>query len=254
MWTQILPRLKLNQQAVLRSGGRIGWALRKSSPGLGAEVLAYLKARVTKGVIASRMNWYLERARRLRNPTEATERTRFQNLLALFEKYGQRYHFDPLMLAAQGYQESRLNQDARSHVGAIGIMQIMPQTGAQLKVGDIRITEPNIHAGAKYMDQLMTMYFADAEFDETNRTLFAFASYNAGPVNIAKMRNLAAKGGLDPNQWFNHVEIVTAQRIGLETTTYVRNIYKYYVAYKLMTEAHAAEQTARQQLNPPRAP
>jgi membrane-bound lytic murein transglycosylase MltF len=254
MWAQILPRLKLNEQAVLRGGGRIGWAMRKDSPRLGAEVLAYMKAQITKGLVASRMDWYMRHTKRLKNPTAAAAKTRFEKLLALFEKYGQRYHFDPLMLAAQGYQESRLSQDARSHVGAIGIMQVMPATGEELKVGDIRVTEPNIHAGAKYMDRLMTRYFADAEFDEMNRTLFAFASYNAGPGNIAKMRKLAAERGLDPNQWFNHVEVATARKIGLETTTYVRNVYKYYVAYKLLEEAHAAARSAREQLKPPGTP
>jgi len=129
-------------------------------------------------------------------------------------------------------------------------MQVMPATGEQLRVGDIRLIEPNIHAGAKYMDQLMTNYFADADFDEVNRTLFAFASYNAGPGSIAKMREEAGKSGYDPNQWFNHVEVVTAKRIGLETTTYVRNIYKYYVAYKLMIDMQAAEKSAREQVKP----
>jgi membrane-bound lytic murein transglycosylase MltF len=133
-------------------------------------------------------------------------------------------------------------------------MQVMPATGEELKVGDIHLTEPNIHAGAKYMDRLMTRYFADAEFDEMNRTLFAFASYNAGPGNIAKMRKLAVERGLDPNQWFNHVEVATARKIGLETTTYVRNVYKYYVAYKLLEEAHAAARSAREQLKPPGTP
>src|SRR5208282_3145933 len=98
-----------------------------------------------------------------------------------FQKYGPQYGFDPLMLAAQGYQESQLNQEAKSHVGAIGVMQIMPVTGAQLQVGDIHITDANIHAGAKYMDQLMTKYFPKAHFSEGNRPLFAFASYNCGP-------------------------------------------------------------------------
>jgi membrane-bound lytic murein transglycosylase MltF len=228
--------------------------MRKDSPKLGAEVLAYMKAQITKALVASRMDWYMRHTKRLRNPTAAAARTRFEKLLALFEKYGQRYHFDPLMLAAQGYQESRLNQEARSHVGAIGVMQVMPATGEELKVGDIHLTEPNIHAGAKYMDRLMTRYFADAEFDEMNRTLFAFASYNAGPGNIAKMRKLAAERGLDPNQWFNHVEVATARKIGLETTTYVRNVYKYYVAYKLLEEAHAAARSAREQLKPPGTP
>jgi hypothetical protein len=134
--------------------------------------------------------------------------------------------------------------------GAIGVIQIMPATGNQMRVGDIRSIEPNIHAGAKYMDQLMTRYFPEAPFNETNRTLFAFAAYNAGPGNLSKIRKEAEKRGLDPNWWFNNVEIVTAERIGIETTTYVRNIYKYYAAYKLTQEAQATQRKAREQVAP----
>jgi membrane-bound lytic murein transglycosylase MltF len=154
------------------------------------------------------------------------------------------------MLAAQGYQESRLDQNAKSHVGAIGVMQIMPATGAALNVGDIRVTESNIHAGAKYMDQLITKYFPDAKFSEYNRPLFAFASYNCGPGNVAKMRKEAARRGLDPDKWFNNVEVVTSERIGIETTTYVRNIYKYYVSYKLIEDARAQTEKVKLQVAP----
>jgi membrane-bound lytic murein transglycosylase MltF len=129
-------------------------------------------------------------------------------------------------------------------------MQIMPATGEALKVGDIRQAGPNIHAGAKYMDQLMTKYFSDAKFDEQNRTLFAFASYNAGPGNISRMRKASATRGLDPDQWFNNVEIVTAEKIGIETTTYVRNIFKYYAAYKLVMEAQTTAATLKEQVAP----
>jgi membrane-bound lytic murein transglycosylase MltF len=129
-------------------------------------------------------------------------------------------------------------------VGAIGVMQVMPATGAELGVGDIRKIEPNIHAGAKYLDLLMSGYFPDAHFSEANRPLFAFASYNAGPGNIQRMRKEAAKRGLDPDKWFNNVEIVVAEKIGAETTTYVRNIYKYYVSYKLTMEAAQARRAA----------
>ena len=96
----------------------------------------------------------------------------------------------------------------------------------------------------------MTRYFPDAQFDETTRTLFAFAAYNAGPGNLAKLRTEAERRGLDPNQWFNNVEIVTAERIGIETTTYVRNIYKYYAAYKLTQEAQVTQRKAREQVAP----
>ncbi len=250
MWAQVLPKIKVNEQAVVREGGQIGWATRKGSPKLEAEILAYMKANLTKGVITGRVKQHMRRVKQIKDSTAKEDRKRFEQTYALFEKYGKQYNFDPLMLAAQGYQESQLNQNAKSHVGAIGVMQIMPATGKELKVGDIRITEPNIHGGTKYMDQLMTKYFPDAGFDEVNRTLFAFASYNCGPGNVSKMRKAAEKSGLDPDQWFNNVEIVTAQKIGIETTTYVRNIYKYYVAYKLLQEAQAAGEKAREQVAP----
>jgi membrane-bound lytic murein transglycosylase MltF len=192
----------------------------------------------------------MRRVKQMKDPTGKSEWKRFEDTLALFEKYGRKYNFDPLMLAAQGFQESQLNQEAKSPVGAIGVMQVMPATGKELNVGDIRITEPNVHAGAKYMDQLMSKFFPDAKFDENNRTLFAFASYNCGPGNVSKMRKEAQKRGLDPDKWFNNVEVVTAQRIGIETTTYVRNIYKYYVAYRLQRDVYEAAQKARGQVAP----
>ena len=90
----------------------------------------------------------------------------------------------------------------------------------------------------------MTRYFPDAHFDDDNRPLFAFASYNAGAANIAKMRKEAAARGLDPDKWFNNVEIVVAEKIGIETTTYVRNIFKYYASYRLLMEAQAQKTRA----------
>ncbi|HLN91177.1 MAG TPA: lytic transglycosylase F [Patescibacteria group bacterium] len=249
-WAQILPKIKVNEQAVVRAGGQIGWATRKGSPKLEAEILAYMKASLTKGVITGRVKQYMRKVKQIKDSSGKDELKRFEQTYALFEKYGKKYNFDPLMLAAQGYQESQLNQGAKSQVGAIGVMQVMPATGKELNVGDIKVVEPNIHAGVKYMDQIMTKNFPDAKFDEVNRTLFAFASYNAGPGNISKMRKEAEKSGYDPDKWFNNVEIVTAKKIGIETTTYVRNIYKYYVAYKLMAERQEAAQKAREQVAP----
>jgi membrane-bound lytic murein transglycosylase MltF len=96
----------------------------------------------------------------------------------------------------------------------------------------------------------MIRYFPDAHFTENNRSLFAFTAYNAGPGNLAKIRKAAAQRELDPDRWFNHVEIVTAEKIGIETTTYVRNIYKNYVAYKLLQDAQATQRKAREQVTP----
>jgi membrane-bound lytic murein transglycosylase MltF len=249
IWAQVLPKIVLNDGAVLREEGPVGWAVRKGSPKLMAELDDFYAKHLKKqGVLNYLRQQQGQRVKALRNAGTDADARRFQELLALFRKYGAQYGFDPLMLAAQGYQESQLDQQAKSHVGAIGVMQIMPATGAELKVGDIRVTEANIHAGTKYMDQLMTRYFKDADFSPANRALFAFASYNAGPGNISKMRKEAQKRGLDPNKWFNNVELVTAERIGIETTTYVRNIFKYYTSYKLSVEAQQERDAARGQL------
>jgi membrane-bound lytic murein transglycosylase MltF len=251
MWAQVLPHITVRADLVVRSHAFIGWAIRKGSPQLHAAILDFYEHYVKQeGVLASRLAHYYKGVKQISNNTGGAAWERFQHTLALFERYGRQYGFDPLLLAAQGYQESQLNQDAHSRVGAIGVMQLLPATGRALQVGDIRALEPNIHAGAKYLAQLLTRDFSDAQFSDQNRALFAFAAYDAGPANIAKMRTAAPTRGLDPDQWFNNVEVVTADRIGLEPTTYVRNIYKYYVAYKLMQEAQAAQRKARDQVAP----
>ena len=246
-WTQVLPKIKVNEGAVVRSGGLFGWVIRKDSPKL-REILSefYINAVKKVNPISARIAGYHKRIKQLKDPTGSEDYKRFESTLGLFRKYGEKYGFDPLMLAAQGYQESQLKQETKSPVGAIGIMQVMPATGSELKVGDITLAEPNIHAGAKYMDQLMTKFFPDAKFSEMDRSLFAFASYNAGPANISRIRKAAEKRSLDSDVWFNNVELVTAEKIGIQTTTYVRNIYKYYVAYKLMLDIQEAQKKARE--------
>jgi membrane-bound lytic murein transglycosylase MltF len=248
MWAQVLPHIKVREDLKLREGAKVGWAIRKGSPKLQAACHDYLiNHLVNLGVANYLRQQYTKRVKQIQDPTQSSEWDRFEGTLKLFSKYGDKYQFDPLMLAAQGYQESRLDQGAKSHVGAVGVMQLMPATGKELAVGDISQLEPNIHAGAKYMDQLMTRYFKDAKFDDQNRSLFAFAAYNAGPGRIAQMRKEAAKRGLNPDVWFNNAEIVTAEKVGIETTTYVRNIFKYYVAYTMTLEAHRQKAKALEQ-------
>ena len=148
------------------------------------------------------------------------------------------------MMAAQGYQESQLNQQAKSPVGAIGVMQVMPATGKEMKVGDITQTEPNINAGVKYMRWMIDNYYGDEPMTKLDKALFAFASYNAGAARIAGLRKEAAKRGLDPNVWFHNVEYVAAEKIGAETVTYVSNIFKYYIAYRLIMQEKAEREAA----------
>ena len=149
-------------------------------------------------------------------------------------------------MLAQGYQESQLNNNAKSRVGAIGVMQIMPATGKELKVGDIRKVEANINGGVKYMRKLIDTYFPGDEVAPLDKGLMAFASYNAGPARIRTLRKEAETRGLNPNVWFNNVERVVAEKVGRETVNYVSNIYKYYVAYTLAMEELKVKTAARE--------
>lgn len=253
MWAKILPAVKVHKDIAVHSGGQTGWAMRKNSPKLRDEFdRFYVDYAKKQGVIPYRLMKYGKRVKQLQDPTGREDLKHFEETLAIFKKYGEQYGFDPLLLAAQGFQESRLDQAARGPTGAVGIMQVMPATGAELKVGDVTVTEPNIHAGAKYMSTLKTKYFPEPAISNVDRTLMCFAAYNAGPARIASLRKTATARGLDANVWFNNVELVVADKIGRETTTYVRNIYKYYVSYKLLEEAEVARQRAREAVKPGR--
>lgn len=249
LWAVILPNIQLRPELALRTGAKIGWAVRKDTPKLKALLNEFITEHL-KGtqMAAVHLATYQRRFKALHNATIAHEWKKFEDTIAFFERYGEQYGFDHLMLAAQGYQESRLNQSARSRAGAIGIMQLMPATGKELGVGDINKAEPNVHGGTKYMRILLDRHFKEADFDQQNRTLFAFASYNAGPSRIAKIRAEAKKQGLNPNKWFNNVEIVASKRIGQEPVHYVRNIYKYYTAYRLQLDTTAAQRVAKQRI------
>ncbi len=165
----------------------------------------------------------------------------------MFRKYAGKYDVDFLLMLAQGYQESRLDQKVKSQVGAVGVMQVMPATGKELAVGDISQLEPNIHAGVKYMRFMIDRYYKDEPMTPLNKGLMTFASYNAGPARVRQLRQEAGRRGLDPNVWFNNVEVVAADKIGAETVTYVANIYKYYVTYRLVVEDMEREKAVKKQ-------
>jgi membrane-bound lytic murein transglycosylase MltF len=236
-WQQVLPGLVLNPGAAVKTDGQAGMMVRKGSPQLLAELndflVRYPQGSLTRNVLLQK---YLKNVKYAKSATSGEDMKRFREVVGFLRKYGDQYGLDYLLVAAQGYQESGLDHTRRSHVGAIGVMQVMPKTGAEMKVGDIRQLEPNIHAGVKYIRFMMDHYYANEPMDDLNKGLFAFASYNAGPARIRGLREKAAARGLDPNKWFNNVEVVAAESIGRETVQYVSNIYKYYLAYQMVVE------------------
>jgi membrane-bound lytic murein transglycosylase MltF len=236
-WKQVYPNITVHDDLVVRSAGDIAFAIRKHSPKLKAALDAFT-ATHRRGTLFGNvaLQKYLQQTRWARDAISQAELQKFNTLVALFRKYGEQYGVDWLLMAAQGYQESQLDQDRRSSVGAVGVMQLMPATGAQMQVGDIHELEANIHAGIKYVRYMVDNYYTDPKIDPLNRVLFAFASYNAGPNRVRALRREAEAQHLDPNVWFDNVERVAAERIGRETVQYVSNIYKYYIAYTLVQE------------------
>jgi len=247
-WKQIFETIELHPDVRVREGGEIAWAIRKGSPQLKQVVDAFV-AKNRKGSATGNdiLNRYLKSTKWVKNATAEADMKRLREVTDLFKKYADQYGFDWLLVAAQGYQESGLDQSTRSPVGAIGVMQVMPATAKDRNVNipDIHKVEPNIHAGVKYLRFMVDEYFDEPGIDRVNRHLFAFASYNAGPNRIQRLRKVAADEGLDPNKWFNNVELVVAREVGRETVQYVSNIYKYYLAYKLVVEQKAAREAAK---------
>jgi membrane-bound lytic murein transglycosylase MltF len=247
-WSQIYDRVKVHDDLALREGGRIAWAIRKNTPEFKRVINDFVSTRRAGTLFGNIMlNRYLGSADRLRNPIAREEMQRFHDVAGFFRKYGNKYDLPWLLIAALGYQESRLDQSKRSPAGAIGIMQIKPSTAADPNVGipDIHQKQNNIHAGVRYLRFVIDQYFMDEQMNRLNKGLFALASYNAGPARVAGMRRRAEAAGLDPNQWFNNVEFVAAREIGRETVYYVSNIYKYYIAYRGVVEMGERRAEAR---------
>ena len=247
-WKQIFPKIVVHDDVAVNEGGTVAWAFREGSPQLKGVLDEFIRTQ-GKGTAFGNtlLRRYLQNVKYVMEATNEAELKKYDQTVELFRKYGTQYDMDYLLMMAQGYQESRLDQNAKSHVGAIGVMQVMPATGKELKVGDVGQLEPNIHAGVKYIRYMVDNFYAKEPMTPIDKTLFAFASYNAGPGKMQSLRKEAARRGLDPNRWFKNVELVTAEKVGQETVTYVSNIYKYYVAYTLVTEREAQKREALQQ-------
>jgi membrane-bound lytic murein transglycosylase MltF len=238
-WVRFFDHITVHQDLAINRGGEIAWALRKDNPELMAAVNDFVK-QTRRGTLVGNVifNRYLKNRLWISNPVGRKSGKRFNELAEHFQRYAKRYDFDWLMIAAQGHQESKLDQSRRSKAGAVGVMQILPSTAADpnVDITDIDQAEHNIHAGVRYLRYLRNDYFSEPEIAPLDRVLFAFAAYNAGPRNIARARKQATAMGFDANRWFGHVEIAASKTISREPAVYVRNIYKYYVAYRMFQE------------------
>jgi membrane-bound lytic murein transglycosylase MltF len=235
LWAQVFENIKVHENLSVHSGGSIAWAVRKQNSKLLETANGFIKT-MKKGTLLGNvlLKRYVGSTNWIDNVRSRKAREKYEATVGIIKKYAANYDFDWLMITAQGYQESKLDQSKRSDAGAIGIMQLLPSTAADPNVGipNVEKVEPNIHAGVKYLRFLRDRYFSSPDIDPLDQVLLAFAAYNAGPGNVSKARKRASRMGLDPNRWFGQVEIAAAKAISHEPVIYVRNIYKYYVAYK----------------------
>ena len=238
LWASVFHDITPQPSIVIADEGSLAWAMRKNNPKLKALVDEWVKTHAAGTSFGNTLlRRYVQSNQWVTNPTSADEIRKFNQTAEFFKRYSSQYGFDYLMVVAQGYQESMLNQAAR-HGDAVGIMQVRPSTTAAppISIPNVTTAENNIHAGVKVLKTIADKYFSDPRIDAQNRLLFTFAAYNAGPNRIADLRQQAAAQGLDPDKWFGNVELLVSEKVGQTTVQYVSNIYKYYVAYKLVVE------------------
>ena len=248
LWSQILPNITPHPTIVIASGEQTAWAVRKDNPQLKQLLDEFIGSRAVGTSFGNTLlRRYLQNTKWVTNSTSAEEIRKFEALSAIFKQYAGQYGFDYLMIMAQGYQESLLDQSKRNRTGAVGIMQVIPKNAAAspINISDVSTADNNVKAGVKMLRNIEDQYFNDPKIDPVDKTLMVFASYNAGPNRIARLRQQAQEEGHDPNKWFGNVELLVAKEIGQETVTYVSNIYKYYVAYKLAFEQSDTKQKAK---------
>jgi membrane-bound lytic murein transglycosylase MltF len=249
LWSKLLPKMQVHSDIAIGPGVAFGWAVRKDSPKLLAEINKFIKTHRQGTAFGNQLvTKYTGSTYMLKQASSVEGMKRFEQTAQYFRKYSDKYGMDYLLMMAEGYQESGLNQQAKSSVGAVGVMQLMPGTGKDMNVGDIHQEESNIHAGVKYFSTTMKRLYGDEPMDDLNKILFTFAAYNCGPARVKRLRAEAAQKGLDPNVWMNNVEFIAAARVGQETVNYVTNIYKYYVAYKLVAAQEEQRRKASEAL------
>jgi membrane-bound lytic murein transglycosylase MltF len=235
LWSGVLPGLRLQPELTLASDEAIAWAVRPGNPQLLAALDAFLSQKGREATLAAAVQFqrYYQSLPRLRGALQKDSLARIGEHAPHFREAGERFGFDWLLLGAQAFQESGLDPAARNPTGAVGLMQVMPSTGAQMGYPDVEKPRANVLAGSAYLRHLRDEWFADPAIPPEDRIYFALAAYNAGPGAIGEMRRRAKRAGLDPNRWFGNVEIVVQQHIGDETPGYISNIHRYYLVYKL---------------------
>jgi membrane-bound lytic murein transglycosylase MltF len=247
-WEKVFTDLNAQRDIPLKTDSQIAWAMQKKTPQLRNIINDFLET-YREGTLLGNIlrDRYLKNNKWAKRALAQDQKSKFDILAPVFKKYGEKYNLDWQLLMAQAYQESGLDQNKRSPAGAVGVMQLLPSTAADknINIKNIDKLENNINAGAKYLRFIRNQYFTDKSISDLDQSLFSLAAYNAGPARISKLRKKTTEYGLNPDIWFQNVEVIAAKEIGRETVQYVRNVFKYYIAYQTTLHKKAKKQSIK---------
>lgn len=247
VWSKVLKNIEIHDHLVLRKNSKIAWMVRKENPKLKDSLNQFLKTH-KKGTALGNIYFkrYFVLSNKLKDPTNPENWKQLKQYKPIIQRYARQYDFDWLLILAVAFQESGLDHSKKSTAGAVGLMQVLPSTAKDKKIGinNIHKVEKNVHAGVKYLAFLRDHYFSKENMNPRDRIRMTLAAYNAGPAKIQQVRKLAEKMGLNKNKWFRNTEIAALRVIGQETVRYVSNINKYYVLYQTIAEQNSPSQEA----------
>ena len=247
-WKEVYDSIVVHPTVTVATGGKIAWAIRKKSPELKAAVDAFARthAKGTKfGNIVDQRYW--KDAGYVTNSATKENLAQFRSMIELFRKYGEQYGFDHLLLAAQGYQESGLDQNCaepgRCHRRHAGYAKDGVRSQCRCLWAS-RSSSRIFTRGASTCGSSSTATSRASRWTRSTAACLRSHPTMPAPRGWRSSGPRLRRWGSTLNVWFNNVEVVAARDIGRETVTYVRNIYKYYVAYALVARQEAARRRA----------
>lgn len=202
---QFARHLELRAQFLLTEPAPMTWMVRGTDRQLLAALDEFLGETYQSGFYKALYSRYVERPAL---PAATTLMAKAGNISPyddIVQEYADHYDFDWRLIVAQMFQESHFNPNAESVAGASGLMQMLPTTAASMGAHDLADPVSNIRAGLKYMDFLRRQFEESLNLED--RTWFTLAAYNAGLTRVQRARARAAAMDLDPDRWFDNVEL-----------------------------------------------
>lgn len=243
---QFARQLELRAQFTLTEPAPVSWMVRGTDRQLLAALDAFIEETYQSGYYKALYTRYVERPAPAGDAALLAQSDRISPYDDIVRQYAASYDFDWRLIVAQMFQESHFNPQAESVAGASGLMQLMPTTAEYIGAGDLADPESNIRAGLKYMDYLRSQFEDHLTLQE--RTWFTLAAYNAGLGRVQRARARAVAMDLDPDRWFDNVEVAMLA-LGKSTDStcqcsqaavYVRDIRSRYNSYLHLTRNRGA--------------